>query len=488
MNKPDYPGGVCVSSEAPTCSSGGRGAGVFVESLPICMPRGYRNLVGVAVCLFVVSAVGLSGVPGVARSASVLAAMLIALLLVGGAKGWLICPLFIWLPAPFVAFSALSLLWGQAEQVAELPPMFTVWAGSFAVAVTLSNRMGWRSLEYGLVLAVAANLMAWCFGVDMHEVLLNWATVDYLDDGRMVIRSTGLVGNANEYAVAMIGPALLVWASPETFSRMSRWMLLGVAVFAAQASGSRLGLVLLGGLLVLTAIRTVRVGSGPLAILFLLVLVGCSTFLNYGLSTLTDAFTPLRRLQEAFEGHETSFDLRIDLIRMGWSLFLHSPVMGHGFASFASVSRYGMYAHNNWIELAVNGGMIGLALYYSVHVSIIRAARRLARDKRLGITLLVFFLIAADCAMVSYMSRIVVLTLATLCVIVFPVFPRNGREKLAGRGAPKATLVHRSSFRASVSRSAKWRNDLGRCQVRWAQRAKSNQSQVFGTLDEGSDP
>jgi O-antigen ligase len=436
-----------------TYNLGGRGA--VIESLPICMPRGYRNLVSVMVCPFVMSAVGLSGVPGVARSASVLALVLIALLLIGGTKGWLTCPRYIWLPIPFVAFSALSLLWGETEQAVELPPLFTVWAGSFAVAVALSNRMGWRSLEYGLILAVGANLIAWHFGVDMHEVLHDWASVDYLDDGRVVIRSTGLIGNANEYALGMIGPALLVWAHPEAFSRMSRWMLSGVALFAAQRSGSRLGLILLCGLLVLIAVRIVRHRNGRLAILSLLAVVGYFAFVWDDRLTLADGFTPLYRLLEALTGRESSFSTRADLIWVGWSLFLQSPVMGHGYASFARVSNSGLYAHNNWIELAVNGGMVGLALYYGVHVSILRAARRLRGDKCLAVSLLIFLLAGADCAMVSYTSRMVVLTLATLCVLAFPASPRRGGQQPSYRNAAKPMrAARRASARTSMACSA----------------------------------
>jgi O-antigen ligase len=62
------------------------------------------------------------------------------------------------------------------------------------------------------------------------------------------------------------------------------------------------------------------------------------------------------------------------MISHGWDLFLKEPVLGYGLNNFsilfAKILGEG-YAHNNYIELLVDLGMIGTIAYYSFYAFII---------------------------------------------------------------------------------------------------------------------
>lgn len=74
---------------------------------------------------------------------------------------------------------------------------------------------------------------------------------------------------------------------------------------------------------------------------------------------VTIFFDPLRQLEV-----EKSFYGRKDMVAMGINWWLQSPIWGNGNEAFR-VFNYGTYSHNNYIELLVNYGLLGLMFYYT---------------------------------------------------------------------------------------------------------------------------
>lgn len=58
---------------------------------------------------------------------------------------------------------------------------------------------------------------------------------------------------------------------------------------------------------------------------------------------------------------------RLNFIQIGFRLFLRSPIYGYGIGAFRVVSQTGVYAHNNYIELLTDIGIIGTLFYYSLY-------------------------------------------------------------------------------------------------------------------------
>ena len=71
------------------------------------------------------------------------------------------------------------------------------------------------------------------------------------------------------------------------------------------------------------------------------------------------------------ETSEGSFDTRAEMIKLGWNAFLERPIFGYGMSNFSvlyeQVTGASTYSHNNFIEILVNGGLVGFILYYSIY-------------------------------------------------------------------------------------------------------------------------
>ena len=71
---------------------------------------------------------------------------------------------------------------------------------------------------------------------------------------------------------------------------------------------------------------------------------------------------------------EESFNTRYSMIINGLQWFLERPLFGYGIENFGYLyyRKFGVfvYAHNNFIELLVSGGIIGVVLYYSIYIYI----------------------------------------------------------------------------------------------------------------------
>lgn len=60
--------------------------------------------------------------------------------------------------------------------------------------------------------------------------------------------------------------------------------------------------------------------------------------------------------------------IRSHMTKVGWELFLEKPLFGSGVYSYASLSGFGDYSHNNYIELLTSVGLVGTLWYYSIYL------------------------------------------------------------------------------------------------------------------------
>jgi len=107
----------------------------------------------------------------------------------------------------------------------------------------------------------------------------------------------------------------------------------------------------------------------------------------------------------------------MSLIEIGLKLWEKSPIFGYGFDQFASLSHIGTYAHNNYIELAVSGGIIALILFYSLHFTILRNAMKQPYAYRLRLMIFLAALVVIDTAVVSFYDKGVMCMLGVLLAV-----------------------------------------------------------------------
>jgi O-antigen ligase len=112
-------------------------------------------------------------------------------------------------------------------------------------------------------------------------------------------------------------------------------------------------------------------------------------------------------------GTNVSFVERARFIRKGAVLMAESPLFGQGLESFRWLSGEGKYAHNNYIEIGVSLGIVGLILYYAFPLAILfSSARERNRDPDVRRFLMIAIptLMLLDMAFVSYATKLVSLT------------------------------------------------------------------------------
>lgn len=90
--------------------------------------------------------------------------------------------------------------------------------------------------------------------------------------------------------------------------------------------------------------------------------------LSYSLIRNLEAFSVItERVDELVEGTsggalDSSAEERYYMMEVGWRVFLRAPLLGEGLC--ASSNYFGTYSHNNYIELLMNTGIIGLIVFY----------------------------------------------------------------------------------------------------------------------------
>lgn len=104
---------------------------------------------------------------------------------------------------------------------------------------------------------------------------------------------------------------------------------------------------------------------------------------------------------------DSSISTRANMIKDGIYFFSLKPWLGHGLANFLPVTESYSYSHNNYIELLVNSGIIGITVHYFSKLYILVKTIFVEQNtylKKLLIFIMVSYL-AIDWWTVSYFKR-----------------------------------------------------------------------------------
>ena len=128
---------------------------------------------------------------------------------------------------------------------------------------------------------------------------------------------------------------------------------------------------------------------------------------------------------------------RIGLVEKGMGWFYERPWFGYGLNGFyikhAQEFNYSYYAHNNFVEMLVDLGIVGFAIYYSLYAYIfikgIKALKKY-RDRHAK-----FFFALFVGSLISEYARVVYYSpqgqfVIMLCLFVFTHMPCNAEEEV----------------------------------------------------------
>jgi O-antigen ligase len=285
----------------------------------------------------------------------------------------------------YATIMALLLVEGRrALRIAVQDPVLWLLVGLICVSALWSELPIW-SLKRGLVIlqTTAFGLyLASRFSLDAQVWLLAWTLVPTL--GISLVASfvapaaafmpyahdTALTGllvhkNAMGLLMALALPALLIQATAATRHRWVMWLALalalGLLVLSRSLTGALIGTTLCGVVVLAPFAR--RIGWPPL------LLLPCAIV---ALGTLGATTGLLDGLLGSI-GKDATLTGRTQIWEAAWSRFSERPLLGHSIASFwqlEAVESTGIWfstAHNGYLQLLIDLGIVGLALF-SVHL------------------------------------------------------------------------------------------------------------------------
>lgn len=410
--------------------AGGCGAGVVDRSYHVWDGEagwGYGVLLSVLSFAYTYCAIGFQGVPTISRSAVLCGMCLVLALLEGVRNGRIVLEAWLVFPLGFCLYVILTALRPRAFPGETLHAFLSTWGGSIAVGIALRHGVSWRIPVYAMLLAGLTSVGAHLMGINS----IVWS-VDYAGEASLQ-RATGLMGNANTLAICLGMPAFLIFMVPRQFPVSVKVFSLFLSVYGAIISASRKGIVLALCLVSYVVLSILLKGGrfryAYVLILALIVMAGIPIAMEV-LSANAGDVPVIRRAQMALEGGGHSTLQRLEMIHVGSELFWQRPVLGYGLGMFAHVSGMGMYAHNNYCELAVNGGILAIVLYYCIHGVVLVHSGQMPEAGCQWVRIAIAYILLQDLAVVSYTGKMIALVLMMLLAHTYPSRRQFGTDKI----------------------------------------------------------
>ena len=314
----------------------------------------------------------------------------------------------------FVGFSALSILWAP---VTEDAVFYTVWAlQAMMLALAIENTIDSKAdIEYVLKCLFFSGIVL------LIRVMLR-TSLKQLGTFRL---GTNMGMNANELAlkssIAFISGYYLFRKQKKDAYRILYFAGIALLMMQVVFTGSRKGSIMVVSSIFLYAVLRSKTPLNIIRNLLVSVILGIGFIIlitqvellynavGRRLSLLLNMFDA-----DAYVGN--SISNRRDFIETGFQLFLEQP-FGYGMGSFQTVSGARIYAHNNYIELLVDVGLIGFAIYYALYIRNIVNLLKILRKERELLSLLFSLsvvIMVLEYGLVSFQSDYVQIVLAMI--------------------------------------------------------------------------
>jgi len=329
----------------------------------------------------------------------------------------------------FMSFIFISSFWSISPQLTLFVLVIRVFP-LFCFAYTLTKYIGsYNDLFRILQLFYIACVILLFFFISF--VNLSSIGDERLSVGEDYSHDWNINSVAMEFAIAIYVGFYLFWKANKKNLRFF-WLIVSFAMlFVIIITGSRKGF---GFLIIPLVVFSFYELKGHFYYAVGLIAVGIAFI--YAMMNISYLYDLMGwRLLETIDivsgtSDHTQDNSRVLLIQAGWEWFLEKPILGYGMNCFRVLSNNHIlfggknwYAHNNYIEIMVGGGIIGVFAYYSYLVPVIKRiwGHRDLPYKIVGA--LLFVLLFADTAQVGYYTP----DLQFLILLVFAIL--NLEEK-----------------------------------------------------------
>ena len=341
---------------------------------------------------------------------------------------------FIYWAVIFYVFTVASSLWSlnPSKSISPILTLSLIFVVGILMSLLFNSREDLKSLLFINFIALFLCAIYILIAVDP----------ELIGEERIGLGTVGDMWNANDIGLKMcVGLGIALYFFYETDRVYKRLIYLAASlifIILALLTGSRKALLMIYGIVILFVFMKSKGIKRIFAVLFLIVF-------SIGLFVLIMNYEPLynvigERVEDMINGlfgqgtDEGSFNYRVRFIEYGLHWFGERPLFGYGIGNFSELAaaqfgeKYNTYAHNNFIEMLVCGGLIGFIIYYSAYIYILFKLLRHIIDKRDLMAIMLFALnlvsLVLQVAMISYSS-----TLFTALILFSVIYILSRKEE-----------------------------------------------------------
>ncbi len=321
----------------------------------------------------------------------------------------------------FAIFSAFSIIWAIDTTIA-LGRSITLMLISLNIFIVYNILKEIKTIDpifIGILFGVFVNfLLAIVPTFSFGENYIGW-------------RFVGTTSNANILAMLALFSILVSIYYLQINPRMKYKVYLALNfVFASYIifiTGSKKGLILGSLLLFVYLFSTVKSIESLVKIVFTIMLLSVVTYVaiiyfidfNEFIKTFEQVSHRIEAISELFSGqtiHDESTQERLMFISKAFDTLGNHPLLGIGIDNFRVL--YGTYAHNNYMELFADVGLVGFFIYYSMYIYILYLCYKMERSYlQFLLSIFIFSMLILDVAQVSYFAKFNVFILITIVYI-----------------------------------------------------------------------
>jgi O-antigen ligase len=394
----------------------------------------------------------LVGIPELSRGAVVIAVVSFGWGLFGFITGAATLRPILILPVLFYFVTVMSGFTMPVYPVEYIGQITTVWLGAISISFFLTNGVSVKIIIAGLFLVFVANVIAISLGYEGYQINVTGETLESLESAD-VQRSSGLAGQSNVLLILVFTLPFAMFLLERKVNMLVYLILVAACITTTILTGSRSGIALSLLFMVFGALFLLKSGIGKY-LLIVAGLIGSIVAFQYFtnphiLSLISNSelgeIVVVDRTIQGLEGADESANVRESLVTESWQHYYKKPWTGYGPNQFSEVVGQGYYAHNNFVEIGINWGLVGQVSYYLCYLAIIIG---MFKVNRIALLTPLLFLIIADQWFVLFLERPAVLLLCAMLAISVtprPIRGRRRRRRSSGSGTMRYEDIRRQA-------------------------------------------
>lgn len=216
--------------------------------------------------------------------------------------------------------------------------------------------------------------------------------------------NTDLVNNIAYSFVALI-PFVFLFKQKKFYSIVSMMILMFFIIQGAKRGALIAGVI---GLLVFVYFQMKTIYKKHRLRSYIIVFIGLLGLSYFAYNVFQNNEFLFKRMQQLAEGSSSGRDVIYSNLFSAWlnSESIINVLFGYGFAASLNLSGTGSYAHNDWLELLSNFGLVGVVIYGIIFYAAVKYIRikKWDVDKRLLLMTIVLIWFFSTLVSMSYTS------------------------------------------------------------------------------------